>query len=83
MEASPGQSTYNEHNIFSIIKLLIDQAEFIGAPTDAIGLVSLSIIVVHTVIIVPLCQLALLLFRWEKVNSNLCDDRSFASLTIR
>ena len=80
VEASPGQSTYNEHNIFSIIKLLIDQAEFTGATTDAIGLVSLSIIVVLTVIIVPLCQLALLLLRWFGTMDKKRRIRTFVAI---
>lgn len=80
VESSPGQSTYNEHNIFSIIKMLIDQAKFTGATTDAIGLASLSTIVVLTVMIVPLCQLALLLLRWFGTMDKKRRIRTFVAI---
>jgi len=80
VEVSPDQSTYNEHNIFSTIKLLIDQAKFTGATTDAIGLASLSTIVVLTVIIVPLCQLVLLLLRWFGTMDKKRRIRTFVTI---
>ena len=64
VEASPDQSTYNVHNIFSIVKLLTTQASFTGKFSDYVGLISLSVILVFTVIIVPIAQTALLLRRW-------------------
>ena len=56
--------SYVEHDIFSTVKLLVDQASFTGSFTDRIGLTVLSSILVLTVLIVPMVQLALSLYRW-------------------
>ena len=64
VEASPGQTSYVDHNVFSIIALLMRQAKFTGMVSDYVGLSALSVIFIVTVIIVPLLQLGFLLRRW-------------------
>jgi len=58
-------------SFFDILKLIVNQATFTGETKDYIGLGSLSVIFVWTVLVVPLLQIALLLFRW------------FAPMTVR
>jgi hypothetical protein len=51
-------------SFFDILKLIVNQAIFTGVTSDYIGLGSLSVIFVWTVLVVPLLQIVLLLYRW-------------------
>ncbi len=64
VEASPGESSNVQHSVLSILQLLINQARFTDAPLDYIGLIFLSMIVVLTIIVIPIAQLGLLMYRW-------------------
>ena len=78
--ASPDQSAYVEHNIISMIMLLINQARFTEVLTDYIGLATLSFVVVLTVFIVPICQVLLLLQRWFKNMTKKERRRNFVAV---
>lgn len=69
-----------EHDIFSTMKLLADQASFTGSFTDRIGLSILSSVLLLTVLIVPLVQLALLLYRWFRPMSKKTRFRIFVAI---
>lgn len=58
------EETSTSHNLFSIVKLLSDQASFLGTTSDYVGLVSLAAILIFTVLIAPLLQVLFLMMRW-------------------
>mgnify|MGYP002783592630 CR=1 FL=1 len=53
-----------QHNIFTIVKLLIEEARFLGTLGDWVGLITLSLLFLFSVLIVPLVQCAVLLRQW-------------------
>ena len=55
-----------EHTLFSIVRMLFDQARFTGRIQDFIGLGSLSTLLLLTVLFVPIVQALLLLVQWMK-----------------
>jgi hypothetical protein len=71
---------YIEHDIFSTVKLLSDQAKFTGATTDIVGLSVLSAALILTVLIVPCFQLTLLLVRWFVPLSDRARLRIFVAV---
>ena len=71
---------YIEHDIFSTIQLLSDQASFTGTFSDRIGLTVLSFVLILTVLIVPICQLSLSLYRWFQPMSQQTRLRLFVAL---
>ncbi len=71
---------YVEHNIFSTVKLLLDQAKFTGLLEDHIGLSVLSAVMILTALIVPILQLALLLIRWFVPLKQRSRFRLFAAI---
>lgn len=58
------EQAFKEYSLFTMIKLLFDQATFTGAISDYIGLGSLSILLILTVMIVPLVQSGILVYHW-------------------
>lgn len=58
------QPAYVSHSVFSIMKLMYDQARFTGTASDYFGLGVLSFIFVVTIFLVPLALLCLLMHRW-------------------
>ena len=52
------------HSVFSVIKLLFDQASYLGTVGDYFGLVVLSIVFVSTILFVPIIQSVVLLRQW-------------------
>jgi len=50
--------------LFSIVKLLSEQASFLGNTSDYVGLGVLSAILILTVLIVPLMQVLFIMIRW-------------------
>ena len=52
------------HSVFTVIKLLFDEAKFLDAAKDYIGLGSFSIIFFFTVLIVPIAQVVVLMWHW-------------------
>jgi hypothetical protein len=51
-------------NVFSLVKLLFDEARFLDTPGDYIGLGTLGILFVMTILVVPVLQAATLLRQW-------------------
>merc|ERR1712038_2038149 len=52
------------HSLFTTTSLLLKQATYLGGFADYLGLGTLSIVLVSTVLLVPLFQLALICKRW-------------------
>ncbi len=57
------EATFN-HSVFSVIKLLFDQASFLGTAGDYIGLIVLSLLFVSTILFIPIISGFLLLRQW-------------------
>jgi hypothetical protein len=53
-----------QHSVFTVIALLFEEARFLGTVKDYIGLGTLSIILILTVLVVPIVQAACLLRQW-------------------
>jgi hypothetical protein len=53
-----------EYSLFSVIAMLFDQAGFTGSAKDYVGLGSLSILLVCSVLLVPIMQIGTLLLQW-------------------
>jgi len=58
------QQAFTEYSVFSIFNLLIDEAAFLGTTKDWIGLVSIALAFVLTVLVVPIFQTLVLLYHW-------------------
>jgi Uncharacterized paraquat-inducible protein A len=58
------ESAIESFSFFDILKVIVNQAIFTGVTSDYIGLGSLSVIFVWTVLVVPLLQIILMLHRW-------------------
>ena len=53
-----------EFNVFSLVRLLFDEARFLDAPGDYIGLGTLGILFVMTILVVPILQTLTLARQW-------------------
>merc|ERR1712137_1432255 len=53
-----------QHSLFSMIDVIMEQAEYLGNASDYIGLLSLCILFILTAFIVPILQCTLLAFIW-------------------
>lgn len=71
-----------EYNLFDTIRLLFDQAAFTGRTADYIGLGSLSIILVITVLLVPLIQSTVLMYLWFKPMAAQQRYRTMVALEV-
>lgn len=58
------EAAIESFSFFGILKLILRQANFTKLTSDYAGLGSLCIVFVWTVLVVPLLQLTLLLYRW-------------------
>lgn len=58
------EAATTEHNIFTVVQLLFDEARFLGTVGDWFGLGTLSILLIFSVLIVPLVQCVALLRQW-------------------
>lgn len=70
------------YNLFDTLKLLFDQASFTGSPRDYIGLGSLSIVLLTTVLVVPLVQSAVLTYLWFKPMAAKQRFRTMVALEV-
>jgi hypothetical protein len=52
------------YGVWNIVKVLFEQAAFIGRVGDWIGLCTLAILFLSTVMLVPIVQLSLLMYTW-------------------
>jgi hypothetical protein len=53
-----------DHSVFTVIRLLMDEAKFLDTIKAYVGLGSFSFVFVLTVLIVPICQSIALLVQW-------------------
>ena len=53
-----------DHSVFTIIKLLMGEAKFLGGAGNYIGLAVLSALLILSVLIVPILQALVLLYQW-------------------
>ncbi len=60
-----------QHNIFTVVQLLFDEARFLGTFGDWIGLGTLSILLIFTVLIAPLVLCAVLLRQWFVASTGI------------
>jgi Paraquat-inducible protein A len=58
------QPAITNYSVFDIMKLLLDEAALLGTPKDWIGLLSISLVFLLTILVVPLIQGLLLLYHW-------------------
>ena len=58
------EQAVEEHSVFTIAEMLMDQAEFLGGAGDYIGLGTMSTLLLFTVLLIPLIQTVALLFHW-------------------
>jgi hypothetical protein len=52
------------YSLFSIVKMLYEQADFTGRVADYVGLGSLSILLIVSVLLVPIAQTCTVLYQW-------------------
>lgn len=55
---------FSEYSVFTTVRMLFEQAKFTGETRDYLGLGSLSVLLIGTVVLVPLLQSGALLFHW-------------------
>jgi len=53
-----------DHSIFSMIRLMLDQASYLGTIKDYLGLIALSLLLISTILFVPIIQSVALLYQW-------------------
>ena len=58
------ESAESSYSLFTIIGMLFDQAAFTGRTADYLGLASLSILMILSVLLVPMVQTCSLLVQW-------------------
>jgi len=58
------ESATTEHSIFSVLSLLLQQARFLGSGSSFLGMLTLSVLVVTTVLIIPILQSLALMRQW-------------------
>lgn len=58
------EDAVTEYSLFRVVQMLFDQAAFTGKASDYVGLGSLSILMVLSVLLVPVAQALCLLFNW-------------------
>jgi len=71
-----------EYSVFDIVNLLSSQSKLLGKAGETVGLGVLSSVLVLSVIIVPIIQMALLLRRWFMPLSRKSQTQSFVILEI-
>ena len=75
------EATLN-HSVFSVIKLLFDQAGYLGTAGDYIGLIVLSILFVSTILFVPIIQSITLLRQWSSTTTKKQKEKVAVRLEI-
>jgi uncharacterized membrane protein len=58
------EDAVTQHSVFTVIKLLFEEARFLGTVGDYIGLGTLSMLLVFSVLLVPMVQCFALLRQW-------------------
>ena len=75
------EATVN-HSVLSVIRLLFDQASYLGTLKDYIGLTILSVLFVSTVMFVPTAQSITLLHLWFSKSTILQKKKAAVKLEI-
>jgi len=75
------EATFN-HSVFSVIKLLYDQASYLGTTKDYLGLTVLSALFVSTILFVPIIQSITLLYQWFSYSTVNQKQKTAARLEI-
>jgi uncharacterized paraquat-inducible protein A len=60
----------NYHSVFTVIRLLLEEASFLGSAGDYIGLGTLSALFAFTVLVVPIAQALVLAWQWFSKTTN-------------
>ena len=76
------QDATQYHSVFSVLKLLFQQASYLGTAKDYIGLGVLSILFLCTLLFVPILQTGLLLKQWFVQSKPLEKQRLAVKLEI-
>ncbi len=71
----PASTSYS---VFKIVRLMFEQAMYTGVASDYVGLGSLVVVFIFTVLIAPIAQLLLLLQRWFIPLDRAGRKRNFA-----
>jgi len=58
------EAAKTEQSVFSVLRLLMDQARFLGTGSNKVGLLSMSIVFVITILFVPIFQTIALTRQW-------------------
>jgi len=63
------EATFN-HTVFSVIRLLFNQAYYLGTTRDYLGLIVLSLLFISTILFVPIIQSFTLLRQWTSNSTE-------------
>jgi uncharacterized paraquat-inducible protein A len=64
------EEAVTDYSLFSMVKMLFEQAEFRATAGDYVGLGSLGALMITTVLVVPSVQTVLLLYHWFRPMST-------------
>jgi len=59
-----------QYSVFTVVQLLMEEAQFLDTLSDYIGLGSLSLLLVFSVLLVPIVQGVTLLYQWSKPTTS-------------
>ena len=71
-----------QHSVFSVVKLLFDQANYLGTARDYVGLIVLSILFISTLLFIPMIQSIGLLRQWYRTTTITQKQRAAVRLEI-
>ena len=64
------QDATTKHSVLTVIQLLFEEASFLGTAGDYVGLGTLSVLFIATVLVVPIVQSLALLRQWFKPSTR-------------
>jgi hypothetical protein len=70
------------HSVFSVVKLLFDQANFLGTARDYVGLIVLSVLFISTLLFIPIIQSIGLLRQWYRSTTMTQKQKAAVRLEI-
>jgi hypothetical protein len=70
------------HSVFSVVKLLFDQANYLGTARDYVGLIFLSILFISTLLFIPIIQSIGLLMQWYRTTTVTQKQKTAVRLEI-
>jgi len=69
LEAGKNGASEIQHSLFSVVELIMDQAQYLNDFSNLLGLASLSTLFILTVLLMPILQLILMLVFWLRPMS--------------